>query len=90
VTERLLPKYISRIETGGSVRFGPFTISREGITKDGEEVPWSQVTSVEISNGMVYVNRLDRTAGMTATAGEVPNAVAFSELARHVQRVQTE
>jgi hypothetical protein len=90
VTERLLPKYISRIETGGSVRFGPFTISREGITKDGEEVPWSQVTSVEISNGMVYVNSLDRTAGMTATAGEVPNAVAFSELARHVQRVQTE
>jgi hypothetical protein len=39
---------------------------------------------------MVYMNRLDRTAGMTATAGEVPNAVAFSELARHVQRVQTE
>jgi hypothetical protein len=90
VTERLLPKYISRIETGGSVRFGPFAISREGITKDGEEVPWPQVASVEISNGMVYMNRLDRTAGMTATAVEVPNAVAFSELARHVQRVQTE
>jgi hypothetical protein len=90
VTERLLPKYISRIETGGSVRFGPFTISREGITKDGEEVPWSHVASVEISNGMVYMNRLDRTAGMTATAGEVPNAVAFSELARHVHRVQTQ
>jgi hypothetical protein len=90
VTERLLPKYISRIEAGGSVRFGPFAISREGITKDGEEVPWPQVASVEISNGMVYMNRLDRTAGMTATAAEVPNAVAFSELARHVQRVQTE
>ncbi|GAB2822681.1 hypothetical protein GCM10027176_28760 [Actinoallomurus bryophytorum] len=90
VTERLLPKYISRVETGGSVRFGPFTISREGITKDDEQVPWPQVASVEISNGMVYMNRRDRTAGMTATAGEVPNAVAFSELARHVQRVQTE
>jgi hypothetical protein len=90
VTERLLPKYISRIETGGSVRFGPFTISRDGIAKDGEEVPWPHVASVEISNGMVYVNRLDRLAGMTATAGEVPNAVAFSELARYVRKIQTE
>jgi hypothetical protein len=90
VTERLLPKYIARIETGGTVRFGPFTISRDGIAKDGEEVPWAQVTEVDISNGMVHVNRQDRLAGMTATAGEVPNAVAFSELARHVRRVRTE
>jgi hypothetical protein len=90
VTERLLPKYISRIDAGGSARFGPFTISRDGIAKDGEHVPWPHVASVEISNGMVYVNRLDRTAGMTATAGEVPNAVAFSELARYVRESQLE
>jgi uncharacterized protein DUF6585 len=85
VTERLLPKYISRIEAGGTVRFGPFTISRDGIAKDGEEVPWAHVAEVEINNGMVHVNRRDRMAGMTATAGEVPNAVAFSELARYVR-----
>jgi hypothetical protein len=90
VTERLLPKYIARIETGGKVRFGPFTISRDGIAKDGEEVPWTQVTDVEISNGMVYVARQDRPNGLTATAGEVPNAVAFSELARHVRQARTE
>jgi hypothetical protein len=85
VTERLLPKYISRIEAGGTVRFGPFALSRDGVAKDGQEVAWPNVASVEISNGMVYVNRLDRTAGMTATAGEVPNAVAFGELARYVR-----
>jgi hypothetical protein len=85
VTERLLPKYISRIEAGGTVRFGPFTISRDGIAKDGEEVRWANVAEVEINNGMVHVNRRDRMAGMTATAGEVPNAVAFSELARYVR-----
>lgn len=85
VTERLLPKYVSRIEAGGTVRFGPFTISRDGIAKDGDEARWANVAGVEISNGMVHVNRSDRTAGMTATAGEVPNAVAFSELARYVR-----
>jgi hypothetical protein len=86
VTGRLLPKYISRVETGGTVRFGPFAISRDGLAKDGEEVAWPDVAGVEISNGMVYANRLDRMAGMTATAGEVPNAVAFGELARHVRQ----
>jgi hypothetical protein len=90
VTERLLPKYTSRVETGGEVRFGPFTISREGIAKDGDKVPWHDVAEVEITNGMVHVNRQDRLAGMTATAGEVPNAVAFSELARSVRQARTE
>jgi hypothetical protein len=86
VTERLLPKYLLRVEAGGKVRFGPFAISRDGIAKDGEEVPWSHVAGVEIANGMVRVDRGDRLAGMTATAGEVPNAVAFSELARQLRR----
>jgi hypothetical protein len=85
VTERLLPKYISRVEAGGTVRFGPFAISRDGVAKGGDEVAWAKVANVQISNGMVYVNRLDRTGGMTATAGEVPNAVAFGELARYVR-----
>lgn len=85
VTERLLPKYVARIEAGGTVRFGPFTISRDGIAKDGDRVRWPDVAGVEINNGMVHVNRSDRLAGMTATAGEVPNAVAFSELARYVR-----
>jgi hypothetical protein len=44
------------------------------------------VAEVEIANGMVLVNRRDRLAGMTAIAGEVPNAVAFSELARQVRQ----
>jgi hypothetical protein len=90
VTERLLPKYMSRIEAGGDVRFGPFTLSRDGIAKDGDKVSWHDVAEVEISNGMVRVDRRDRLGGLTATAGEVPNAVAFSELARYVRQTRTE
>ena len=87
VTARMLPKYIARIEDGGEVRIGPFTITREGIAKDGERAPWPLVAGVQISNGMIYVNRADQLSGMTATAGEVPNAVAFSELARHAREL---
>lgn len=85
VTERVLPKYVSRVEAGGSVRIGPFTVTREGVAKDGERVAWEDVGGVRISNGMVQVDRADRLAGMTATAGEVPNAVAFAELAKYLR-----
>jgi hypothetical protein len=85
VTARVLPKYLARIEAGATVRVGPFTVTREGIAKDGEEMLWRHVSEVEIRNGMVHVNRMDKAFGLTATAGAVPNAVAFAELARHVR-----
>ncbi|MCO6010860.1 hypothetical protein NE236_38465 [Actinoallomurus purpureus] len=84
VTERVLPKYLSRVETGGKVRLGPFAVTREGIAKDGEYVPWKDVARVEIQGAMVYVDRADRPSGLTAIAGEVPNAVAFGELTRRL------
>jgi hypothetical protein len=88
ITDRVLPKYVSRIDGGGQVRFGPFAMTREGIAKDGEEIAWPNVADVGIGNGMIYVDRADRLPGMTATAGEVPNVVAFVELARHVRELR--
>ncbi|MFL6053313.1 MAG: DUF6585 family protein [Actinoallomurus sp.] len=85
VTEQVLPKYLSRVETGGKVRLGPFSVTRQGIAKDGEYVPWENVDRVEIEGGMVYVDRADRPSGLTAIAAEVPNTVAFGELTRRLR-----
>jgi hypothetical protein len=85
VTERVLPKCLSRVEAGGKARFGPFTVTREGIAKDGEYVPWEDVSRVEIEGGMVHVDRADCASGLTAIAAEVPNAVAFEELTRRLR-----
>ncbi len=87
VTERVLPKYIARVDGGGSVLMGPFRITRDTIAKGGEAVAWRNVAEVVISNGMIYVDRSDGLSGMTANAGEIPNAVAFSELAHHVREL---
>jgi hypothetical protein len=89
VTERVLPKYICRVEGGGTVHFGPFALTREGITKDGEKISWDDVAAVGIGNGMVYLDRADREPGMLATAGEIPNLVAFVELTDHVRMGRT-
>lgn len=90
VTERVLPKYIDRIEAGDEVRVGPFTVGQDGIAKDGERLPWQDIAGVEISNGMVLVNRTDRTSEMSAIAAEVPNVVAFRELAHHLRELQSD
>ncbi|MEV5748128.1 DUF6585 family protein [Actinoallomurus sp. NPDC052308] len=85
VTERMLPKYLSRVETGGKVRLGPFGVTRQGIAKGGEYVPWENVDRVKIEGGMVHIDRADRPAGLTAIAAEVPNVVAFGELTRRLR-----
>jgi hypothetical protein len=90
VTERVLPKYLTRIEAGDEVRVGPFTVGPDGIAKDGDRLPWQEMADVEISNGMVHVSRTDRGCEMSAIAGEVPNVVAFRELARQLRELQSD
>jgi hypothetical protein len=90
ITERVLPKYLSRIEAGDKVRVGPFTVGQDGIATDGDRLPWHEMADVEISNGLVHVNRTDRGREMTAIAGEVPNVVAFRELARHLRELESD
>ena len=84
VTERLLPKYVSRIESGGSVRIGPFMVSGAGVEKAGWNVPLDRIHAVGMDNGMVYVSRTDGVAAMTVPAAQMPNAVAFTGLVEHL------
>lgn len=87
VTRRVLPWYVKAVQVGGAVSFGPFVVDREGVTKDGDRIPWVSVQGVVIENGMVQVRRAwdyDGGAGLAAAVGAVPNAVAFAALCEHV------
>lgn len=85
VTERMVPRYLEVIESGGAVELGPFTLDRAGVAKDGEVVAWAAVRDVGISNGMVYVRRVDDIHIMATIAGRMPNALAFTALCHHVR-----
>ena len=84
VTVRVVPWYLRAIGAGGTVSFGPFVVSREGIAKDGEAVPWTLARDVVIDNGMVLVWRADEVA-LAATVGSVPNAVALAALCQELR-----
>lgn len=85
VARRMVPRYLAVIEAGGTVELGPFTVSRGGLAKDGEIVPWPAVREVGLSNGMVYVRRIDDIHVMATTVGRMPNALAFAELCHRVR-----
>lgn len=84
VTVRVVPWYLRAISAGGTVSFGPFVVSQEGIAKDGDGVPWQQVQDVAIDNGMVLVWRGGRIT-LAATVGSVPNAVALAALCQELR-----
>ncbi|RAY11376.1 hypothetical protein DPM19_30595 [Actinomadura craniellae] len=80
VTRRTVPRLLAAVEGGERVTVGPFAVDRDGVEKEGERVPWSEVGEVGIDNGMVFVRRADGAPGPSALAGGMPNAVAFAEL----------
>lgn len=87
VTRRTLPWYVRAVRVGGAVAFGPFTVDREGVSKDGDRIRWVSVQEVVIENGLVHVRRAwdhDGAAGLAATVADVPNAVAFTALCRQL------
>ena len=69
---------------GGTVEVGPFIVSAKGVEKDAELVPWPAVREVGMSNGVVYVRRVDQVITIAATAARMPNAAAFIALCRHL------
>jgi hypothetical protein len=48
VNKVLLPRALSKIEEGKSVRFGPFTLSRTGLKYKDRKARWNEITSMKI------------------------------------------
>lgn len=94
VMRRVVPGYVAAVEQGGTVTFGPFTVSGKGIEKDAELIPWPAVGSVGMGNGVVYVRRVAETGPRNAVmpgggviaviAARMPNAAAFIALCRYL------
>jgi hypothetical protein len=84
VTRRLVPWYVSVIAEGGTVGLGPFTTGLPGIAKDGEMVPWTSISEVVVSNGVVYVRGTGGHVVLAETVGQVPNALAFAAVCKQM------
>ncbi|MCI0397472.1 MAG: hypothetical protein L0322_21410 [Chloroflexi bacterium] len=85
------PKAVAAFQAGQTLQFGPFAVSREGVSNKKETIPWPEVEWARLSGGYVTVKRRNQRrvwghAGMMA----VPNTMVFvnlvNEVAKNAQR----
>jgi hypothetical protein len=78
-----LPSLRVRVAEGGSVRFGAFAVSAEGIATDQGKLAWPDVGRVDAEDGEVVVRTRDGERWAAAALQEVPNAFLLAEVAEH-------
>ena len=70
----MLPRAREAYQAGESVAFGPFNVSRAGLTKGKATLPWEQVKQVELRQGVLHIRKKDeRRDWAFAMASKIPN-----------------
>jgi hypothetical protein len=79
-----LPKVTAHVRGGQPASFGTFTVTHNGITVGRkDELPWREVSGIEVLNGFVFVKRGGQKHAAVA-AEEVPNLWTFVTLAQQL------
>jgi hypothetical protein len=92
LTRRLLPPALATLESGGTVTFGEFALSRRAIGHGGSFVSWEQVGQVTIQARHYLAERFLIIAGRGQILGNllrgnlnaIPNDWLFLDLVRRV------
>ncbi len=70
----MLPRARAAYDAGELITFGPFAISRDGITKGRATLPWEQVQQVELRQGVLHIRKKgERRDWAFAVASKIPN-----------------
>ena len=84
-TRRLLPQALHAYEVEGHVEFGKLAVSREGLSKGGKILPWSDVACVVVHSGSLLVRRRNgRLAWFAVPMGKVPNLYVYLALVENI------
>ncbi len=72
--ERMIPRARAAYNAGETVVFGPFGVSRVGISKGTDTLPWEQVERVDLRRGVLHVRKKgQRRDWAFAMASRIPN-----------------
>jgi hypothetical protein len=88
VTERVMPEALRTFEKGGTVSFGPLSVSPDLLTYKGKQVAWGQITRLDVEfNQQMKSAQLEIRAGggfliwCSVPVRNIPNPRVFLELA---------
>lgn len=85
----LLPRAIDTYNSGAPVVFGPLSVSKQGITKGKEHLPWDHFAGFQVENGTVkFRQQGKRGAWASVEVSTLPNFLVFVNLLSRVQPTQ--
>jgi hypothetical protein len=86
VHQRLLPQAIDTYKAGRSVSFGPkLSLHREGVTCDGEKLPWREVSGIDLREGAKVGQVGQRRPWRSVPSWDVANKFVLKDLLRVIE-----
>lgn len=80
VAKQQMPKAIDILKSGGTVDFGPFALSNQGLTMKKKLIPWNEIKGVRVNNGSIMVDRSGKLTWSGISASSIPNLYLFLTL----------
>lgn len=85
VVKRRLPAAIARVQNGETVQFDKVSVSKAGVTKGGDTLPWSDIEAVKIENGQFAVQRQGKFFNWAnINVYDIPNFTVFINVVAEV------
>jgi hypothetical protein len=88
VTERVLPEALRTFDEGGTVSFGPLSVSPDLLTYKHKQVAWTEIARLDVEfNPQIKSTQLEVRAGIgfltwcSVPVSNIPNLRVFLELA---------
>jgi hypothetical protein len=88
ITQALVPRALTSLSAGQTLRFTPFSINQQGITNIRNEfLPWAQVQAINVTKGYVQIKKIgtSRNWGNVAVA-KIPNFLVLTVVAEEMRR----
>ena len=98
VARRQVARLLGELRANRTVPFGPFVATKEGLSHEGRQIPWSEVAGVVVGANFIAV--ADVAGGVKLLKGrvvawakeryeDVPNAAVFAEVVEQHRRTPT-
>lgn len=84
-TVRLLPAALETFQKGGTLDFYTLSLShQEGVTRDGETLPWDDVAAISFKRGQIFVQKQGQKKSWARVyVGQTNNVYVFAGILRH-------
>ncbi len=87
ITHALTPRALESLRAGASLPFGKLSVNPLGVSNGTETLPWHEISSVTIQNGVIVIGKAGKRLRWASTpVAKTPNPYVFLSLIDTMRR----